>query len=229
MVCKFIVTSVASTKVSSFPESSRKVRKSSDVLFRCRITGVSDPKQINPREYDAKSVMKKARKQMKVAEKNFHKGNFHGCIEIYNEWINKLEKLSVSCDEDDEKRTQYLIKLYQNISLSHNKVNKPKKALLKIRQLERLTDISSNPVMLFAKGKAKMMVGEFDSARKYFRMTSAISPDDSLYEACNELNRLEETMLLNDAEMKKNHQLLFGKDHEGSQRAVGSFESSHQY
>lgn len=152
--------------------------------------------------------MKQARKEANVARENFKMGNFYGSIEIYTKWINRLENLRVSCYEDDEQRHQYLVKLYQNISLSYNKATRPKRALIMIREMEKLTDIKSNPVMLFAKGKAKMLVGDYNAARKYFRMASLLSPDDKMFsEINNELNQLQKITLLYDAEMEKNRQL----------------------
>lgn len=157
--------------------------------------------------------MKNVLKQMKVAQECFKARNYLTCIEIYVKLIKKLEILSVSCDEDDQQRFKYLIKVYQNVILCYNKVDKPKKACIMIQQMQRITDITLNPVVLFAKGKAKMMLGDYSQARKLFLMAKNLNPETSQFEKIMiDLDRREKMNFRWVTEIENERQIFLAKE-----------------
>lgn len=137
-------------------------------------------------------LQKEARKMFKVAENHFSNRNFSEAIDLYCKWISKLERVHLKNSDEDESNKMLLIKMYQNVCVCYNKIAKPEKCCIMMRELERLTSIRHNAKALLAKGIANMMLENFEEARKYFTAAKAILPDSvSIAKAGAELDKRE--------------------------------------
>lgn len=95
-------------------------------------------------------------------------------------------------DLEEKKQNALLIKAYQNVAVCNIKLKKPERACIAIQEMERLTTIKNMTKALFIKGKAKMMLYDYDLARRYFEMSYFLKPKDKMIEnALKELDRLE--------------------------------------
>lgn len=141
-------------------------------------------------------LIKSTLKEYVTARSHFNKGNVHGCIAIYQKLIKQLENARLTCEADELKQKQFLIKIYQNISVCYNKVNSPERSCLMLRELEKLISIQTNPKALCAKAKANMLLLNYTKSRKFFTMAHALVPADiNIAAEINEVNRLEREVI----------------------------------
>lgn len=137
-------------------------------------------------------MLKAAMKDYEKARVNYMNGNFRQVIDTYRVWIKRLEVARTSTENDEKKQRQFLAKMYQNAGMCYIKVNRPEKTCLMIRDLERLESIRDNAKALYAKGMAKMMLLDYDTARKCFIMAEIASPgNQSVIKALIALDKRE--------------------------------------
>lgn len=177
-----------------------RVPASADILFSAKIIEIEDPNggtenvedEENRINKSFKNLWKEAAKSHKNASDHFQLGNYSRAIDIYRKWIKKLENAGMKSDEEEEKQKQMLIKMYQNVCVCYNKIEKPEKTCVMMRELEKLTPIGDNPKALYAKAKANMLLNNFKEARRYFMIADRLTPTDtSISKALHELNRRE--------------------------------------
>lgn len=176
------------------------------MIFRAKIIGSEVPEGYGE-EIESKTsviltkLLKEAAKSLKLASEEFKLYNFSKAIDIYRKWIEKLENARLNNDEEENKQKQMLIKMYQNVCVCYNKINKPEKSCVMMRELEKLTPISENPKALYAKAKANMLLNNFNEARRYFMIVNRLTPNDAaVSEALKELNRRENAKIRHEKE-----------------------------
>lgn len=137
-------------------------------------------------------TMQNAEKCYLIGKSQFNNGNFDAAIKTYSKWIDILEKLHLRSDLEENEVKSLLIKMYENLCVFYNKVEKPKKTCLMMKELERLTSISQMPRALFAKGKALMMLNEDIKALLCFKAVQKIAPNSKgLNKALEQLNDIQ--------------------------------------
>lgn len=108
----------------------------------------------------------------------FRKGNLPSAISQYKKAVQELEYCRLK-DETEEKVQQGLLqKLYLNLAVSYNRLDKPKSACTMINQLREMCKIDRNPKALYQEGKALRMLGEYDRARICLSRACKLIPDD---------------------------------------------------
>lgn len=180
-----------------------RVKAGADILFHAKITriGETNNDEDSSDEVGFPKFYKQALKSFLSARAAYKRSDFPQAIYIYRQWIKKLEDFRLTSDEEETKQRQLLASIYQNISICYNKIEKPEKACLMIRELEKLESIKNNPKALFAKGKAKMMLNDYGYARKYFMMAGTLVPgDERISAAIEELDRRIRTKAIYEAE-----------------------------
>ena len=216
-----------------------RVKPNADILVRVKITSVENPDadikkddEMNDVKFEKtsfKKLYKEALKNYSSAYASFSHQNYAAAINIYHHWIFKLEKSRLTSDDEEQKQKQLLIKMYQNICICYNKTNKPKKTCLMMRELEKLTSINNNPKALFAKGKANMMLNDFQYARKNFLMAAKLIPNDSgIVAAIEELNEREERQAQYNAESADNIKMFKQEAFEAEERKRIGYELEKQ-
>lgn len=201
-----------------------RIKPNADILLHAKITSVEkDVKAVATSGADDTSkaegdieennsfrkFYKKALKNYSLAYDCFTNGKFLEAIRTYRKLIHEVEKARLTNDEDDAKQKKLLIKMYQNVCICYNKISQPQKTCVMMRELEKLTPIRDNPKALFAKGKAHIMLNNFEYARKYLMMAKEIIPDDGqIAGALQELNQREEDTAKYEAEFNERFQLF---------------------
>jgi FK506-binding protein 6 len=160
-----------------------RIPQAADILLNAKVKNSNEEEDKDEDEQDdiSKSfekLWKEAAKNFKLASEQFKMCNFSKAISIYRKWIEKLENVHLKNDEEENKQKKLLIRMYQNICVCYNKLGKPEKTCVMIRQMEKLTSIGDKPKALYAKGKANMMLNNFKEARKYFMMAKRLMPTD---------------------------------------------------
>lgn len=150
----------------------------------------------------------------------FKLADYNGVISIYRKAIHTLENAHVTNEDDENKRDALLAKIYLNLSICYNLINKPEKCCIFIRELEMLTSIEGNYKALYAKGKANMMLNHYERARKCFEMARELIPASlKIAEIIQELENREETKIKFDAEhlkLDEQVQAFFEKEEAGN-------------
>ncbi|CAO1431105.1 unnamed protein product [Diamesa tonsa] len=128
----------------------------------------------------------------KKAKTEFKNSNYYDAIESYKKAIELLEDSSLKNDEQQQIQQKRLISLRSNLCICYNKISNPQKTCIQMRELERLTSISNNPKMLYAKGRALTLLSDYRSARNYFYKALKMAPHSiEVQEAINILNARE--------------------------------------
>lgn len=173
-------------------------------MFHAKVTKVASFNDKNETENDEvgfKKFFKQALKNSSAARVAFKNHDYHHAVDIYRKWIQKLKDVRLASDEEEAKQRDLIASMYQNVCICYNKINKPEKTCVMMRELEKLKSIRDNPKALFAKAKANMMLNNYDHARKFFMLTLNLVPDDvGVLEAIKELDRRVQSKALYEAE-----------------------------
>lgn len=186
-----------------------RVPAAADILFRAKITKVEDAegceiKDDNDPHPAFRKLFKEATKNHKAAGEHFNQRSYHKAIDIYRKWINKLESTHVPNEELEMKLKELLIKMYQNICICYNNIKKPEKTCVMMRELENLTPIAQNAKALFAKGRANLMLNNYDLARRCLLKAERLSPNSqTVIAALLELDNQERTKIQHDADSEE--------------------------
>lgn len=180
-----------------------RVRASADILFYAKVKKIALPNKRDDEDEDTEfaKLFNQALKNVSAARTNFKNRNFFQAIDIYRKWINKLENVRLTSDEEEMKQRKLLRKMYLNVCICYNKIKKPEKTCVMMRELEKLESIKKNPKALFAKGIANMMLNNYEYARKFFIMVKELLPgEESIMSAIEELDHRVQSEILHDAE-----------------------------
>lgn len=156
-----------------------RIPPNADILFKAKIVEVvetGNEKIKRKKTFD--ELRKEAVKAMKSAEVHYKSHEYQQSINIYRKYITKLQDAHLQDEEEEKKQKELLIKMYQNVSVCYNKVNKPEKTCVMIRELEHLTSIKNNVKALYAKGFANMILNNFREARKCLKAVERIAPEN---------------------------------------------------
>jgi len=121
---------------------------------------------------------------------HFKQGSWSRAAASFQKAINRLEMCQLSNEEEEKEQQQHLVKLYTDIMICYNKMDRPKPVCSAFMDLSRLTNTSKNPKALFQHGKALMMLGEYDRSKDALKKASRLKPLDA--DISNLLKTLEE-------------------------------------
>ncbi|CRK99073.1 CLUMA_CG012146, isoform A [Clunio marinus] len=172
-----------------------RVPPKADILFQAKIKSVSESEKSSNQnlERELKNLLKGAAKKSLIAAEHYKFGDYQSAIGIYRKWINILDGSPIKNCDEEEALSKVLIKLYNNVIVCYNKINKPEKACIMIRYLEKLISIRDQPRMLLEKGKSNMMLQHYEEARRCFNLVRKCCPNfPKLIEAFEELDKQEE-------------------------------------
>lgn len=119
----------------------------------------------------------------------FARKNLTQSIKLYQKIIQILEYQTTLSDKEKEDSKELQIRAIKNLIVCLNKKEQPHRVLEQIKSLEELIDIKNNPKMLYHKGKAHMMNGNFREARENYVAALKIVPHDT--DLLNEMKKLE--------------------------------------
>lgn len=104
----------------------------------------------------------------------FRNEHYKPAIARYRRMVKLLEDVSVSNGEEDEKRKEYLLKLYLNLSACYLNIRNSSKAFI-YADLALKTD-GNNPKALYRMGYALFIADDFDRARYYLNRAKQYKP-----------------------------------------------------
>lgn len=133
----------------------------------------------------------------KKAKTEFMNSNYYEAIESYKKAIELLEDTNLKNEKQQLIQQKNLITLRSNLCICYNKISNPQKTCIQMRELERLTSISDNPKMLYAKGRALTLLSEYRRARILFNKALKIAP--------NSIEVLEAIKIVNAREKEENN------------------------
>lgn len=164
-----------------------RVQPAADVLAELKVVKVEeigDDKSVNKLNEDftqvntfedAKVLAKEARLR---AKDNFGNGNINAAVRIYQKIIQMLEFAKVDGENETKERDEISIQVLSNLATCFNIQNKSKNTLSTIAQIEAKCSIDNQPKILFTKGKALRMSGEYKEALHTLKMAQRIQPND---------------------------------------------------
>ncbi|XP_028033981.1 inactive peptidyl-prolyl cis-trans isomerase shutdown-like [Bombyx mandarina] len=103
--------------------------------------------------------------------------NFSLAIHLFNKAVRILHKCRLADEEDEKIQEKLLIKLYINLAICYNKINKPLKTCIACNELNRLNALWNNAKALLQNARALRMIGQFDEAEKKLRKAEILSPN----------------------------------------------------
>lgn len=109
-------------------------------------------------------------------------------IKVYQRILQTVNLAKTSNEKEAKDRKDILIRTHTNLAVCFNKREDWKEALHHVEQLEAEVDISSQPKILYAKGRALMKLGEIDKALAALKQAMKLLPlDKQIGEAIEEL------------------------------------------
>lgn len=128
------------------------------------------------------------------AKELFKIGNFESSIKKYQKIIQTVEIAETVNDAEKKEKLNVLQRAHINMAISFVKVDKYRRAVDAIQSLERICSIDNQPKALYTKGKALMILGEYDGAAAAMKRALLLLPaDKTLLETVNQLIRRKES------------------------------------
>ncbi|KAH8318328.1 hypothetical protein KR074_008682, partial [Drosophila pseudoananassae] len=117
------------------------------------------------------------------------RGRFYHAASSFEKAVNSLNYCRLANEKEEEKQTQMLITLYQNLMICYNKINKPQRVCIVMKAVRRLTENNPSCKALFQEGRALSTLGEYEQARISFLKAQKMQPSN--HEINNEILNLE--------------------------------------
>lgn len=108
----------------------------------------------------------------------FKRKNVTQAIKSYQKIVQIIETTPTVSDDEKKQQQELLVKVYTNLCVCYNIKEEPLQTLSALKELKRLTNIQSNSKLLFAEGKAQMLLGEYIFANDAFVKALKLKPKD---------------------------------------------------
>lgn len=107
----------------------------------------------------------------------FKTNNYMVATQMFKKAVNMLHRCRLADEEEEKVQEKLLIKLYINLAVCYNKVNKPLMACTACNELNRLKSLWNNGKVLFQNAKALRTIGAYESAEKRLKKAMSLHPD----------------------------------------------------
>lgn len=157
-----------------------------DILVDIKIMKVEDVgddkvAQKFMKNYQAKSfkeTIEDANEVFIKARDMFKRKNVSQAIKSYQKIVQIIETTPTHSDEEKKQQQEFLIRVYTNLCVCYNNKEEPQQTMRALKELKGITNIQSNSKLMFAQGKAQMLLGEFIPARDAFVQALVLKPHD---------------------------------------------------
>lgn len=175
-----------------------RIPEKTDLLFEIKIikiveigkeSALEDLDDTNE-ESPFEEVKKKVHEVRTNGNALFRQCNYSAAASMYQRAIQALETCKLKDENEQKEQQETLIILYRNLAICFNKKNLPKKACTAINNLKSLMDITKDSRVMFAQGKAFVMLGEFEKAKRAY--CTALRMEPTNHEIVKELEILEQ-------------------------------------
>lgn len=113
--------------------------------------------------------------------------NYMAGIQCFKKAVNMLHRCRLADEKEEAVQTKLLIKLYINLVICYNKVNKPLMTCNCCNELNRLGSLWNNAKVLFQNARALRIIGGYDEAQKRLKRAMKLKPNNEEMEAEYEL------------------------------------------
>lgn len=146
---------------------------------------------------NAEKVSKKFADIKEVAEETrvrasdyFSKKRWVQAIKLYQRILQIVDFSETSSEKEAADKKDFLIRINTNLAICFNKKEDWPAAMSHIRQLEAISCIDGQPKVLYAKGRALMMLGENEKALEAFKTAIKLRPlDQQISKAIEDLKK----------------------------------------
>lgn len=104
--------------------------------------------------------------------------NYMAAVQVFRKGVSMLHKCRLVDEKEEKIQEKLLIKLYVNLAICYNKLNKPLQACTACNELNRLNSLWNNSKMLFQNAKALRMIGQFNEAEKKLKRALKLVPNN---------------------------------------------------
>lgn len=158
-----------------------RIPPKADMLIRIKVTAVKDSSPSRDNKHSSyELLLEKTLKDYKIARDYFQRKNFRECIRICSRNVEKLEEFNASCREENDLRQKYLIKMYESLSVCYDKLKKPAKVCILIKELDKLSPINNNYKALVLKARANTFFNHFEVARDCLLKACTLAADNEI-------------------------------------------------
>lgn len=137
-----------------------KVLKVEEIGDQTNIDQLQDP-TLQKSFQEAKDIYNDGRLRAKSL---FENKKIESAIKIYEKIVQMLEFCKTENEDEIRERKEMMIQNLTNLALCYNLRDNANKAISVIHQIEALTNIDKNAKILFIKGKALRLLGEYEPA-----------------------------------------------------------------
>lgn len=113
--------------------------------------------------------------------------NYIAAIQLFKKAVNMLHKCRLADEKEEQLQEKMLKKLFINLVVCYNKINKPLMACTACNELNRLNSLWNNEKVLFQNAKALRMIGEYKEAKKKLLRAMKLAGEHDLMKAEYEL------------------------------------------
>ncbi|XP_070491440.1 inactive peptidyl-prolyl cis-trans isomerase shutdown-like [Chironomus tepperi] len=110
------------------------------------------------------------------AKNLFENRKIESAIKIYEKIVQLLEFCKTETEDERRELKELMIQNFTNLGICYNLRENPNKAISVIHQIETLTDINKNSKILFMKGKALRLLGDYKLASVALERAYRLSP-----------------------------------------------------
>lgn len=108
----------------------------------------------------------------------FKTNNYMAATQMFKKAVTMLHRCRLADEEEEKVQIKLLQKLYINLAVCYNKVNKPLMACTSCNELNRLGSLWNNGKVLFQNAKALRTIGAYESAEKRLKRAMSLYPDN---------------------------------------------------
>lgn len=162
-----------------------RVLPDADILAELKVLKVAeigDDECVNELDLQSFRPLNEAKKLVEEgrlrAKDYFINEKYKDAIKIYQKVIQIIELAQTKDEEEETDKIRLSIEVLINLALSYNMSEQPKKTISTITDIEKKCKIDDQPKVLFIKGKALRLLGEFKEALIVLKMAQRLRPND---------------------------------------------------
>lgn len=147
-----------------------------------KVDEIGDDNCVNELDLQSYRPLEQAKKLVEEgrlrAKDHFINENFEKAIRIYQKVIQIIELATTKDEIEESEKVGLSTQILINLALSYNMIEQPKNTIATITEVEKKCNIDNLPKVLFAKGKALRLLGEYKEALIAFKMAQRLRPND---------------------------------------------------
>lgn len=162
-------------------------------LMILKVDEIGNEKRVNELDLQSPRPLNEAKELVDEgrlrAKDNFINKNYAKAIQIYQKVVQIIELAQTKDEQEYSEKMELKSKNLINLALSYNMNEQPKKAIETIAEIEKICNIDKESKVLFIKGKALRLLGEYKEALIALKKAQHLkSNDKAVLEELEKLN-----------------------------------------